>query len=84
MTELAPVALSALASAVLTGAVIWVAVIKDNLTKKDHETICAGKQELVFTVLQNIKDQLEKQDKKLDRLLFKQNGGRRGEPTKTS
>ena len=59
-----------LGSAVLTAGTIYATVIRKQLTRDDHEQICEGRQALVFEVLKNIKEQLEKQDKKLDRLLF--------------
>ena len=65
--------MSGLVGAVLTGGTIYVAVIRSQLTKADHADICEGKQTLVFQALDHINEKLDKQDKKLDRLLF--NGG---------
>ena len=80
MTE---VAIGCLASAILTSAGIYAVVIRRQLTKEDHNQICEGKQALVFQALENIKEQLGKQDRKLDRLLFNgdRSGGGRGKST---
>lgn len=44
--------------------------IRNQLTKKDHEAICEGKQALVFSELKHIREAQAGMDKKLDRLLF--------------
>lgn len=63
-------ALSGLICCVVTGGTIWVVAIRNQLTKKDHEAICEGKQALVFSELKHIREAQAGMDKKLDRLLF--------------
>ena len=72
------VALTSLATAVTVGLGAWLGFARQALTKKDHEVICDSKQAVVFEMLKSVKENQERMDKKIDRLLF--NGGRDGKP----
>lgn len=58
-----------LGGSLLTGATVYFSVIRNQLTKESHKSICEDKQEIVRVQLTQITQTLADHGKKLDRIL---------------